>query len=370
MHYLILFFAVISIIPIQAMQQSHQFIVKSVRVPEQPGKALYVPSCGGLLYEHPTFNEVADSFLGLAIVDGNLGVVKNTFDGPSGWRYLIHWALMEQDRQWVRAVHGLSIGLNMPSHKTGEVAYYLWQKVKKGYKEDCKTENIPYSKLESKGACLILNAYQNGHYSVLDEMLKSPFLKYGICESIRSAVRNDDIKMLQYLLDHGAQCNGDVLIEALKAKKDAAAFWLIKAKVGLNWCDWQGSALHAAVLENSILLSRLIQEISSDRINCYSYSVINSNLHDDKHIHKETALDLLFYQRERYKNDENFCKQIDDVIAAFMMRGARTWPASSEKHRKLLLKYQLALKLVPEQICQHNGDGKFIDCLPAKKILL
>jgi hypothetical protein len=366
--YVILFLSLVSIMQAQAMGPgaalpmapnipANTLIVRNVRM--SPGKTLIsYPVCAGMVYEEPTLEELRDSRVGQAIENGAIAPVKGMFDGPSGWRYLIYRLFIDQEKLWVQAVHGLSIAVSKPHATTGTVAEYLWKKVEKGYKECQDAQERPYSQLESKAACLILNAYQNGHHQILEAMLQSPFMKYGICESIRQAVLTDNSQMLQYLSAQGVQCDEDVLLEAIKVGREVPAYWLLRNKIGLDWCDqYNGSPVHAAILRKSLLLSHLILETPVKNLNCYTNYVVFSKARGRRR-YKETSLNLLF---DQVPLDE---KNIELLIR----RGGNVAPGSSDNHRELFSHYRKKFGLKLNNVCYHDAQGKEIFCFPLKQI--
>lgn len=367
-YYVIIFLSIVSIMQADAMAPgaalpmapnvpADMLVVKNLHRPPGKNQVVY-PTCTGMAYEQPTIKELKDSHIGRAIEKGDIAPVRGMFDGPSGWRYLIYRLFIDQENLWVRAVHGLLIAVGKPHETTGPIAAYLWKKIEKGYPNGQEAEERPYSELASKGACLILNAYQNGHHQILDKMLQRPFMKYGICESIRQAVQVDNIHMLRYLFAQGVQCNEDVLFEAIKIGREVPAFWLIKNKVGMNWCDqYDGSPLHVAIQYQSVLVSRLIVDMPENKINCHTNYVVFSEA-QGWHRRKETALNLLFNQVPLDERN----------IELLMRRGGNVGPGSSDKHRKLLVRYRKKFALALDQACFHDAAGKEVDCLPLKQI--
>lgn len=368
MYYVIIFLSIVSIMQADAMAPgaalpmapnvpADMLVVKNLHRPPGKNQVVY-PTCTGMAYEQPTIKELKDSHIGRAIEKGDIAPVRGMFDGPSGWRYLLYYFLIDQERLWVRAVHGLAIAVGKPHNITGPVAEYLWKKVEKGYPKGQQILERPYSELASKGPCLILNAYQNGHHQILDRMLRRPYMKYGICESIRQAVQTDNVNMLNYLLEQGARCNGGVLHEAIASGREVPAFWLIKNKVGLNWCDqYNGSPLHAAVLRNSVLLPRLILDMPENTLNCFTnYAVVSKA--QGRRRRTETALNWLFDQ-----------VPVDEKnIELLMKRGGNVGPGSSDKHRELFVSYRKKFGLGLDQFCSDDGHGKEGKCFPLWKI--
>jgi len=344
-------------LPVAPQVPAGTLIVKNVRKPAGTNDVVY-PVCAGIVYEEPTLEELQGSRVGQAIESGDIVPVKSMFDGPSGWRYLIYRLFIDQEKLWVPAVHGLVIAVSKPHQKTGSVAEYLWKKVEKGYKNGKQVDEMRSSQLESRGACLILNAYQNGHHQILGKMLKWPFMQYGICESLRQAVQADNIDMYNYFSAQGVQCNGDVLLEAIKMGREVPAFWLIKNKIGLSYCDqYDGSPLHAAILRNSLLLPRLILETPVKKLSCHmTYSVFSKS--QGKRIHKATPLNWLF---DQVPLDE---KNIDLLV----QRGGNVAPGSSDKHRELLARYRQKFGLEVDTVCHHDAQGKKLECFPLKRL--
>lgn len=316
------------------------------------------PTCTGMIYEEPTLEQLRASVVGKAIENGKMKRVRHMFDGPSGWRYLLYRLFIDPEWLWTHAVHGLSIAVSKPHDTTGRVADYLWEKVVKGYPNGFQVEESPYSQLASKGECLILNAYQNGHHQLLNKMLKLPSMQYGICESIRQAIATENIFMLKYLFAQGVQCDGDVLHYAFKTGHEVPAFWLIENKIGLNWCDQhEGSPLHVAIQKKSALLSRLILDIPITHINC-STNYIEYDKSQEGVRHKATALNLLFDQRPL---DEK-------IIELLMRRGGVIASGSSNAHWVLFTHYRNKFGLKVKKGCFVNAATNQEACYPLRAL--
>lgn len=314
-------------------------------------------ACTGMVFQYPTLHDVKHSYLGRAIEEGDIVPISRTFDKQTGLRGFLRWLLLDDRFEHVRAAHCLIYAVNFPSRSTGPIVNYLWHKIKSQCNKASKFALGASASLVSKGTCLILNAYQNGHEVLFEDLIKMPIMDYGVCESLRHAVNADDMDLLRALIDAGAKCNSDLLIHAIMQEKTHMASILLAHKIGVHWCDDEhGSALHMAIFKKSPLVKQLIAQLPKYMIHCHT-NFKYVDIPNVQRVVEFSALDMLFRQ-PGYGNE---------VVRALLERGAECGPGASQDARRLAADFRRKFGIPTEEVCENGEDGKFIICLDTVK---
>ncbi len=325
-------------------------------------------ACNGIRYHDPSIREIEDSPLGCAIVTDDVQAVRNYFDGPAGWRKIVHWFLMDEDRLRISLIQSFIYAMQYPSETTGQVAMYLWGKIKRGCVHNSECENGLPAILAYDGNCILLNAFENEHEQILVELLEHPIMHYAITSVAHHALQMNHTSLLMRCAKAASKFNNRLLIEALYNDKTNAAIILAKFNVSLAYCNLNdGSVLHMAIVKQFSLLRELIKKVPDRVINCLTlFQDVDANgtlkIDEKGNIitKKRTPLDALLYDK----------RILVDEVRELLARGAVCGPDTSIEGLEIANKLREKFGMAKEEACWYNVTSNQKEgCLPLRKLL-